>query len=251
MEWLKAIRDIFGFFTVIPVKTDSQSLNRTASYMFLSPLAGGFIGLSAGLLAWALFHAIPPLLVGMVTMGFILLLTGLHHTDGLLDFGDGLMAQGSWERKLQVMHDRQTGTGGLVLGLVVILITAFAISELGLEALRGLVAAEVSAKLSMVVGTWAGRPAHEGLSSLFIKAMHGRGRKLRLAGGLLLSSGIAFPLLGGRGLLLLAAGIITALVLVAVSNRNFGGITGDVLGASNDLARMTSLLTFLVVTPWI
>ena len=57
-------------------------------------------------------------------------MTGLHHTDGLLDFGDGVMAHGTPEHKIDVMHDQLTGAGGLSLGILTMLITALAVGSL-------------------------------------------------------------------------------------------------------------------------
>jgi len=39
---------------------------------------------------------------------------------------------------------------------------------------------------------------------------------------------------------------VTGAVVLAIVNRQLGGLTGDVMGATNDLARMTSLLTVVV-----
>ena len=47
------------------------------------------------------------------SLALLLWMTGLHHTDGLLDFGDGVMVHGTAEHKIEVMHDQLTGAGGL------------------------------------------------------------------------------------------------------------------------------------------
>jgi adenosylcobinamide-GDP ribazoletransferase len=39
--------------------------------------------------------------------------------------------------------------------------------------------------------------------------------------------------------------------MIGVSNRHFGGVTGDVMGATNDLTRMASLITILAVVRWL
>jgi adenosylcobinamide-GDP ribazoletransferase len=181
----------------------------------------------------------------------LLLITGLHHTDGLLDFGDGVMAHGSPERKIEIMHDHLTGAGGLSLGIMTFLITAFSIAELdnGLI-IQGLVVVEVAAKLSMVIGAWAGRAVHEGMSSSFLEAMHGTKGTIRLIVALVISLGIAFPLLHLVGVVTVLAAILTSLILVGVSHMHFKGVTGDVLGATNELTRMISLITLLAIIRW-
>ena len=251
---LKEIRNLFSFLTTIPVRMDEDILNDTARYMFLFPLIGVFIGLLAGLFGWVTSQFLPSLVVGGLVLGFLLLITGVHHTDGLLDFGDGVMAHGSAERKIEIMHDQLTGAGGLSLGIMTVLITAFSIAELSTNTdiiIQGVVVAEVSAKLSMVLGAWAGKAAHQGMASSFIEAMHGRKGTARLVVALALSFGIALPLLWLSGAVALLAAILTSLIMVEIAHRHFGGVTGDVLGATNELARMVSLITLLAVIVWV
>jgi len=248
---LKEIKNLFSFLTIIPVSMDQDILTDTAKYMLLFPLIGAFIGLLAGLFGWVTSYFLPSLVVGALVLGFLLLITGLHHTDGLLDFGDGVMAHGSPERKIEIMHDQLTGAGGLSLGIMTFLITAFSIAELDNGVIiQGLVVVEVAAKLSMVVGAWAGRAVHEGMNSPFLEAMHGTKGTTRLIVALAISFGIAFPLLHLAGAITVLAAILTSLILVGVSHRHFKGVTGDVLGATNELTRMISLITLLAIIRW-
>jgi adenosylcobinamide-GDP ribazoletransferase len=249
---LKEIKNLFSFLTTIPVSMDQDMLTDTAKCMFLFPLVGAFIGLLAGLCGWVTSQFLPSLVVGALVLGFLLLITGLHHTDGLLDFGDGVMAHGSPERKIEIMHDQLTGAGGLSLGIMTFLITAFAIAEFDAGIIiQGLVVVEVSAKLSMVVGAWAGKAVHEGMSSSFLEAMHGKKGIARLVAALIISFGIALPLLWLVGAVTVLAAILASLIMVGISHRHFKCVTGDVLGATNELARMVSLITLLAMMRWV
>ena len=49
------------------------------------------------------------------------------------------------------------------------------------------------------------------------------------------------------GLVMLGVTVTLTLFLLAISNRSFGGITGDVLGATNELTRLTSLIVFVSI----
>jgi adenosylcobinamide-GDP ribazoletransferase len=249
---LKEIKNLFSFLTTIPVSMDQDILTDTAKYMFLFPSIGAFIGLLAGLCGWAASNFLPSLVVGGLVLAFLLLITGLHHTDGLLDFGDGVMAHGTPERKIEIMHDQLTGAGGLSLGIITFLITALSIAELDMGVIiQGLVVAEVSAKLSMVVGAWAGKAVHEGMSSSFLEAMHGKKGTARLIIALAISFGIAVPLMWLIGAVTVLAAILASLIMVGISHRQFKGVTGDVLGATNELTRMVSLITLLAMIRWL
>jgi adenosylcobinamide-GDP ribazoletransferase len=248
---LKEIKSLFSFLTSIPLSMDKDMLTDAAKSMFLFPLIGAFIGLLAGLFGWVTSQFLPSLVVGALVLGFLLLITGLHHTDGLLDFGDGVMAHVSPERKIEVMHDQLTGAGGLSLGIITFLVTALSIAELNTGIIiQGIIVVEVSAKLSMVIGAWAGRAVHEGMSSSFLEAMHGKKGTARLIVALALSFGITLPLLWLAGAVAVLAAIMASLIMVGISHRHFKGVTGDVLGATNELTRMVSLITLLAVIGW-
>jgi adenosylcobinamide-GDP ribazoletransferase len=247
----KEIKNLIAFLTIIPVGMDSDCLADTAGYMYFFPLVGAFIGLLSGILGRLLLNILNAEIVGILTLGFILLITGLHHTDGLLDFGDGLMYQGPAERKIEIMHDPQTGAGGLALGLVTILTTASCIAQLNQNhCIQSLIVAEVSAKLAMVIVAWTGRSAHKGMNTYFVNAMHGQHRNLRMVVALFIAFGIVSPLMNAVGFAALVTGLAIALVLTVISNRHFKGVTGDVFGAANELARLASLITILVVVRW-
>jgi len=248
----KEVKSLFSFLTILTPTMDKDCFTDAAKTMFLFPLVGAFIGLLAGLFGWVTSQFLPSLVVGALVLGLLLLITGLHHADGLLDFGDGVMAHGSPERKIEIMHDQLTGAGGLSLGIITFLITALSIAELNTDVIiQGLVVVEVSAKLSMVIGAWAGKAVHQGMSSSFLEAMHGKKGTARLIAALAISFGIAVPLLWFAGVVTVLAAIIASLVMVEISHRHFNGVTGDVLGATNELTRMVSLIILLAVIGWV
>ncbi len=249
---VREFRHLFSFLTVFPVKMDENLLTDCAKYMFAFPLIGAFIGLIAGAFGWVCFQFLPGIVVGGLVTAILLWITGLHHTDGLLDFGDGVMVHGTPERRIEVMHDQLTGAGGLSLGILTMLITALAIGQLNVGIIiQGIIVIEVSAKLSMVVMAWAGKAVHEGMNTSFLSFMHGSKGKVRLVVGLLVSFAIALPLLRLAGAIVLLAGILTSLVMVAIAHRNFKGVTGDVFGATNELARLVSVIALLAVIAWV
>ena len=47
------------------------------------------------------------------------------------------------------------------------------------------------------------------------------------------------------GLVMLGVTFLVTLIILLISNRSFGGITGDVLGSTNELTRLSSLMVFV------
>ncbi len=227
---------------------DKDLLTDCARNMWAFPLIGAFLGVIAGLFGIAAFHFLPGIVAGALVFALLLWMTGLHHTDGLLDFGDGVMAHGTPEHKIDVMHDQLTGAGGLSLGILTMLITALAIGQLNVRlVLPAIVVVELSAKLSMVIAARAGKSVHQGMNSPFLEAMHGRDGNVRLAVALIISFVIGLVFLKGAGIFVVSASVITGLVMVAVAYKHFKGVTGDVFGATNELSRLVCVVVLVAV----
>lgn len=239
---------------------DKDLLTDCAKNMWAFPLIGAFLGLLVGLFGWVATVFLPSLVVGALALALLLWMTGLHHTDGLLDFGDGIMVHGTPEKKIEVMHDQLTGAGAIGLALMTYIVTAFTFASLGGNQsifgfrvpliLPALIAIELCAKLSMVVAARAGRSVHQGMNSSFLQAMHGGGGNWRLALALVISFAVALPLLGLGGIFVVLAAVATGLVMVGVAHRNFNGVTGDVFGSTNELTRMVCAVVLVAVVAW-
>jgi adenosylcobinamide-GDP ribazoletransferase len=94
----------------------------------------------------------------------------------------------------------------------------------------------------MVLLSSLGNSASLGSNSPFMKIM--KDKKKLMASFIIMMIPIA--LLGETtGLVMLGVTIVVTLVILAMSNRSFGGITGDVLGSTNELTRLASLMVFV------
>jgi adenosylcobinamide-GDP ribazoletransferase len=239
---------------------DKDLLSDCANNMWAFPLIGAFLGLLAGLFGWIASIFLPSLVVGALALALLLWMTGLHHTDGLLDFGDGVMVHGSPEKKIAVMHDQLTGAGAIGLALMTYIVTAFAFASIGggvnFFGLRvpyifpAVILIELCAKLSMVVAARAGRAVHEGMNTSFLKAMHGSSGNWRLALALVISFAVSLPLFGLGGVWVVLAAVASALAMVSIAHRNFGGVTGDVFGSTNELTRAVCAVVLVAVISW-
>jgi adenosylcobinamide-GDP ribazoletransferase len=240
------MKNSFAFLTIFPVGMDRDGVAQAASYMPLFPLIGAVTGLVAGAVVWLVQLVLPQLVAGTIGLGILILINGAQHVDGLLDFGDGIMFHGSPSGKLRVMRDPTTGAGGLSLGLIILTTTAFSIGYIPTRLIvPGLIVSESAAEFSMVFAAATGKSAHKGMNSIFVESMHHK-RALRLGFSCVIVLAISLLSLRFGGVLVVIGAILTALGMVILSNRHFGGLTGDVLGATNEISRAVSLILILV-----
>ena len=87
------------------------------------------------------------------------------------------------------------------------------------------------------------------MNTIFVESMHRR-RGLRLGVSFVIVLGVSCLALKVTGLTVIAGAVVTTLVMVAISNRDFGGLTGDVLGATNEIVRAVCILFVLVFLKW-
>jgi len=238
---LKEISSVFSFLTIIP--SNSTNLEAVARYMYIFPIIGIVIGLLIGSVGFGLSFFLDPLIVSLLVVASIAVITGIHHTDGLADFADGLMTRGTKGKKRKAMKDLSTGSAGIasVVLYVVGAIIALSLTS-GYDLFKAILLSEILAKFSMVLMASIGNSAAVGSNSPFMQIMKDK-RRIAIASVITV---IPLVVIGGTvGLILFGASIGVTLFLIGLSTRSFGGITGDVLGATNELTRLSSLLIFV------
>ncbi|MYL17649.1 adenosylcobinamide-GDP ribazoletransferase [Halorubrum distributum] len=259
-----ALRGALGFLSRIPVgggEGDWEAFRRTPAAI---PAVGYPIGALLALpvaAATLLPVRVPSLTVGVAFAAWVSLVTGITHLDGVADLGDAAVVHGDADRRREVMKDSALGVGGtLALALAVVgLVTAATVladvARLSLvDAIVIVVAAEVAAKGATATLVCVGEAPHEGLGSALTEPSGPRalvGVALATAPVLLLGwpavrpgsvasvavqPGSVVPI----AVVLTAAGVAAALVFAWARSR-LGGVSGDVLGATNELARVVGL----------
>lgn len=238
---LKEISSVFSFLTIIP--SNNTNLETVAKYMHVFPIIGIVIGLLIGSIGFGLSFFLDPMVVALLVVGSIVVITGVHHTDGLADFADGLMTKGTKNKKLKAMKDLSTGSAGIVSVVLYVIGAIIALSlTSGFALFQAILLSEILAKFSMVLMASIGQSAAVGSNSPFTQIMKDK-KRLAVAGIITI---IPLVVIGGTvGLILFGASIAVTIFLVYLSARSFGGITGDVLGATNELTRLSSLLIFV------
>jgi adenosylcobinamide-GDP ribazoletransferase len=230
-----------AFLTLLPVGRLELDERDVARGVLLFPVVGSLVGAAVALVGIGLEDTLTPFLAAGVAVAVEALVTGGIHLDALADASDGLGAR-TRTRALEIMGEGAVGAFGATSLVVDLLLKTGAITVL-LAADDTLVVVAVAMAL--------GRAAPLALASAlpYARSGEGSGRILTdstslwsLGGGLALALVLATALLGVRALpLLVGAGVATLLVAV-IARRRLGGVTGDVLGASIELATTGSLL---------
>ncbi len=214
------------------------------------PLLGLVTGLPGAVVLLAA-NVVSPGVAATLALGAVLLAAGLHHADGVLDVGDALMAHGAPDRRREVLADTRVGIGGLGALFLVYAPTIGALAALcaaspGRAALA-LFAGEVSARSAMLLTLAFGEPADARSSSVpFVKTLSGP----RRTGSIVVALLAPLPFLLATGALaplaILTAPLVT-LGALRIAASKFGGIGGDLVGATGEACRAV-LLVLLAAT---
>jgi adenosylcobinamide-GDP ribazoletransferase len=213
-------------------------INRSARYFPLVGLLVGAMAAAVWLAAGRLWQGLP---AAGLAVGAGVLITGGFHEDGLADTADGLGGGQTRERRLEIMKDSRIGSyGALALGIVLVLKIALLASLAPWAGVVALLAAHGGARAAAVVVMamlpYAGdpeaakiKPTPQGVE--WPEALVAVG-----TGGLPL---IMFT--PARAALAVALTAAATLAMALLARKLIGGVTGDVLGAVEQLAE-TGLL---------
>jgi len=250
------------FMTRIPLKlqveTDEESFARGVVYFpIIGLLIGGF-NLILYLVVLAVFPKGGTLLAAIFAVLGNLLITGGLHFDGLGDTCDGIFSGRTRERMLEIMKDSHIGTFG-TLGIIMdIALRIGIIAGLsGKFAILGILLSPMVSKTAVVQLMTVSKYARaNGMGGLFL----GRLRPIRIMLSFLLGIFLfnaAFPIIMGNvGLMvqaMLCLSLIVVLFLVLFGFRSWtygciGGMTGDTIGAANEVFEWVFLLFVLFLS---
>ena len=244
--WVRDLLLAFGFLTRLPIPTtnpDDRPIMRTA---WCFPLVGVAVGAIAGLLLW-FTHAIglPGMACALLAITGSALLTGALHEDGLADLADGFGGGRDKDSKITIMRDSRIGAYGvltlvLATGLKASAIAALLASGEILIPVLALIVAHAAARgLIVPVAAWLPTATDSGLGHL---AGEPKLSTVRIA--VLISAALLLVFLPLTIALASAATACLAVAAIAALARHqIGGYTGDVLGAVEQVAETTILLT--------
>lgn len=232
------------FLTTIPLSkvhhepTAPELAASMAWYSTVGLMLGGIVALSD---RW-LNHIFAQEVVNICLIVLLVSLTRGLHQDGLADTLDGLAGGRTAADRLSIMRDPRIGAIGAT-GLFLSLILRYA----GLMALPQslrvpvLVCMPALGRCTMVVVAWLVPYARAdgGLASPFLAHLsvwHVIGSTVVLTAALMIGLGVTATIVT-----LIASGLII-IAVQAMCRAFFGGITGDTLGATNEIAEILFLL---------
>jgi adenosylcobinamide-GDP ribazoletransferase len=235
------------FLTAIPLSrsTHDAKPEELAASMSWYPLVGCLLGALLVMADLLLAHVFSTQVMSVLLMLLLIGITRGLHQDGLADMVDGLAGGRTAQARLAIMRDGRVGAIGatglfLALGLRYAGLNALPVGE-HLALLLGM---PVVGRWAMVVGAFHVTYARSegGLAQPFLA--HLSWQHLCVA---TVTAGLVLTLLLGTWPALCCLLIGAALVRLSTAwfHRMFGGVTGDLLGATNEVAE----ILFIVIVP--
>ena len=230
--------------TRFPVRKElpcgEEDFKRGAYFFFI-------IGAIIGSLQYAFFRLLgghlPGYSISIVLILIDVFITGGFHIDGFGDTCDGFFAAKGRDKVLDIMKDSRIGTFaaiGIIINLL-IKFEAYKFIAMNEELMGALLFVPVISRSAIAFLCFIGRPAKEGgLGNLFINNVGISQLIVNIIGA------VAVGIVGGLRITTLGVYLITALVVIYLFNRlckdKIGGITGDSLGAINEIVTLAILL---------
>jgi len=269
---LGALKALVSFYTIFHMNITQDDMDSMEKKFYLTPLVGlvfGFIALLA--ISILDFLEIRFGFGNVLVMAAILLLipyvgSKFLHFDGLTDFGDGMIVSGEQSDHIRALKDTLVGAGGIGVALITVLCSfaCYTMYDARASAILLLPAVEILVKNAMVVAASFGKPGN-GMAARQVEKTTGKSAVLgfivTIAAVLLLFvvTGLILMLVPAsfswEGMLMLWAppivagfivSIIIGFIMARTANRVFGMVNGDILGATNEVAR-PFLLFFMIL----
>jgi len=239
-----------SFLTVVPMPSSFiETVNAedfARSFAFF-PLVGLLIGFFCSLFYFLSHRWMPNLLAAVCITALLTFLTRGLHLDGLADLADGVGGGYTAERRLQIMKDSRIGAfGSLALTLAILFKVSALYALMEANNWQPILLVPVFSRLSMVLTAYKSPYARVegGLAKSFVEPM-----TIHQPLAALIFSGAAAILVSPLWILAyLAAAVCCSCCIRALSRKWLGGVTGDVLGAANEVAEITLFSLFACAT---
>ncbi|MCK4463614.1 MAG: adenosylcobinamide-GDP ribazoletransferase [Candidatus Omnitrophica bacterium] len=232
------------FLTILPVKI-RQNIKKEdyGKSLLYFPIIGLLIGLVLSLTLF-LFDFLPDLVMGTVILIISIIITGGIHLDGFADTCDAFYGSKPKEEMLRIMRDSRIGVMG-VLGLASLLLLKFSlIVSTPRDILwKSLIMMVVFARWSQVLACFTSDYARkEGKAKYFIAY---NSKKEFFIGGFF-TIALFLLLMKLNGFILFVLSLLPIFVFINYIKKKIGGMTGDTIGATSEIAEVVVLFLLLI-----
>jgi len=234
------------FLTIIPVKIEKVKEADIAASMVCFPFVGLLLGfLLAGINNLLLSLKFEELAVSIILIVSLIIFTGGLHLDGLSDTADALFSGKDKEKRLEIMRDSHAGVMGILSLICVILLKIVFLSSINTSLkIVSLILMCTLSRWSLVFLMFLFPYARqEGKAKVFIEKANFKIFVLATMIALVCSV-ITWQL---KGLFIIAITSISAYAIGKFITNKIGGITGDTLGAINELTEVIILLSICIL----
>lgn len=264
-----ALKAMVTFFTIWQQDITQEDMDAMDERFHLAPIVGALIGvvvlIETAILAKLSVEGIlnSSMFTAAVVLATVYVGSRFLHFDGLADFGDGSIVAGTREDHVRALKDTLIGAGGLGVALIIVLLIFSEYSMAGIFAIVLFPMTEVLVKNSQVVTASFGLPSN---------GMAGKQVSCTDRDSLIWSSVISFvlclilcfvssfiaeeiygltifPFYADMVWIVLfgvVATIVSGYLMARRSNRVFGFVNGDILGASHEISRAVVMLVFVL-----
>lgn len=232
------------FLTILPIKIKSEIEERDfgASLIYF-PIVGAIIGLLL-IIVLVIFDFLPHIVKIALILTTSIFITGGIHLDGFADTCDGFYGAKSKEEILRIMRDSRIGVMGIV-GIVSLLLLKFTlIVSIHQDFLwKSLIMMATFSRWSQGLACSLSNYARkEGKAKFFIE--YARRRDI-IIGALFIF--VLFLLMAKlKGIPIFFSALLSILLFIQYIKTKIGGMTGDTIGATSEIAEVAFLFFILI-----
>lgn len=268
-EFSSALKGLISFFTIWHMDITQEDMDNMDRNFHLVPIVGMLFAIvlmveMVILAATSAYIGFGGAIMPIAALATVYLGSKFLHFDGLTDFGDGMVASGDREKHVRALKDTLVGAGGVGTAIITVLFALVLYGCIGwLMCIIVVPLIEVLVKNAQVFAAGKGTPGN-GMAGRqvsqtdmgsavksFILSM-ALGIIIVLSGSVMIqmfTDYLPFSVAVERGFTALFTGLVvsslTGIFMAKVANRTFGMVNGDILGATNEISRVTTL--FFVV----
>lgn len=234
------------FLTIIPIKIKHINERQISESMIYFPLIGLLLGLLLSALNNLLmFLGFEQFISNIILIVSLIIFTGGMHLDGLSDSADAFLSGRDKEEMLKIMRDSHIGVMGVLSLIIIVLLKISFLYSISMPLKT------VPLILMCVLSRWAlvfamflfPYARQEGKAKVFIQGMNFKVFIFTTIIALI----CAVAIWKIKGLIILGIIAISSYIIGKFINNKIGGITGDALGAINELTEVIVLFSICIL----